>query len=450
MLTAGSVQRLQISMFQTQEQEQVDLSSSIHTENIFNSESSGPAYPNIPQISSVHSFIGAKSSLLADAAPNQCLSFVDSAKVTSFDQSFHGSPSYKLNSAKLAVSSSEYLSVESSTEVDSTISLEAQVDRKRQKIQPERHSKTDNLNLFSDFDLLAPAFLTYYLPLFRGCSSGGNNKPPKKRSITGTQYVAASLRLESSTIEDICLPKWNENELKDNRRIIRIERRQQGNEIAASFSIVGSALENPHTKPTLDPDVEVLEVSCLRCLVNYDEIDDKQTVHGSLLHEVQSEFTEIRKQESTGKRSSYACTSNGTSIECQYYVTSVEVIKIIELLVGSHLIQDRKQRRKERGCIRSNLMPFWSKHLISSTTNTMKRRSVTASNENYIAELAHRIKTYEVRRPRKVNKDLRILEWSKLGPALRRALHSYYVAVPIDKFKNIAKPTNSELMFNIQ
>ncbi|ANZ75678.1 BA75_03319T0 [Komagataella pastoris] len=437
-------------MFQAQEQEQLELSSSIQPENIFNSESSSLACSNIPQISSVHSFMGAKSSPLGDVVPNQCSLLVDLATVTSLDQPIHGSSSYKLSSTRMAISSSKHFSVESPTEADSASSLETPANCKRWNFQAGQQSEIENFNLFPELDPFAPAFLTYCLPLFRGRSSGGNNRPPKKPLIPGTQYVAAILRLENSTLEDMCLPIWNENELKDNRRIIRIERRQQYDEIVASFSIVGSATENPCTKTALDLDVEVLEVSCLQCLVNYDEIYEKLNTYGSVSQEGDPDFPQLPKQKLTGGPISCDYISNETSIGRQYYITSVEVIKIVELLIGSHLIQDRKQKRKERGCIRSNLMPFWSKHLVTSSTKDIKRHLVPGSNDDYIADLAHRIKTYEVRRPRIVNKDLRILEWSNLGSALQRALQSYYVAVSLDKSKTVLKPANGDLIYNIQ
>ncbi|AOA62967.1 GQ67_00034T0 [Komagataella phaffii] len=102
----------------------------------------------------------------------------------------------------------------------------------------------------------------------------------------------------------------------------------------------------------------------------------------------------------------------GNSIGCRYYITSVEVIKIIELLIGSYSTSDPLQRRKERGRMRSNLLQFWSKHLVSFSKNTMKRRPVPTCNDDYLAELEHRINTYDVRKPRLFDKSVKILEWS--------------------------------------
>ena len=59
----------------------------------------------------------------------------------------------------------------------------------------------------------------------------------------------------------------------------------------------------------------------------------------------------------------------------QYYITSVEVVEIVELLIGNQF-RDAAERRKERGRVRSNLVPFWSKKPISSR---MSETSISSS-----------------------------------------------------------------------
>ena len=39
---------------------------------------------------------------------------------------------------------------------------------------------------------------------------------------------------------------------------------------------------------------------------------------------------------------------------------------------------------------------------------------------------------YEIRKPRGFDKEVRILRWDKLVPALQRALQSYYTEIPIN------------------
>ncbi|ANZ76446.1 BA75_04152T0 [Komagataella pastoris] len=432
-------------LVQTEEQQQLDLLPDMHPENIFNSESSMFVYSNIPQRNSVHSLISVNTSTLAsDPAEGRTLSYVETIG-SSFDHPVEDSFSYGMNSAESTLPSSARSSVELdllptvAASVPSVTSLEAVINSKRQKMQFRQHNRIEELNSTHGINAQAPVLLNYSsLPLVRGLSSGGNNsRPPKEPLIPGAQYITAHLRLENSSCEDMCLPEWNEDELKDCRRIIRIERKRHSNEIVASFSIVGSATQNPQIKPSSDSDVQVMEVSCLQCLVNHDETDEeKQVDNESSPNETQHSSAEPPKSNLNRKLSGSSHRAAGSSVGCQYYITSVEVIKIIELLVGSHLIQDSQQKRKERGRVRSNLVPFWSKHPVSSSKKTLRPRSGPACNDDYLAELAHRIMTYEIRRPRIFDKNVRILEWAKLGPALQRALQSYYVAVPLDESEN--------------
>ncbi|ANZ75720.1 BA75_03317T0 [Komagataella pastoris] len=435
-------------MLRTQEQQQLDLLSVLHPENIFNSDSSLPTFSDIVESSCFDSFLDVENTpIVTMAATSHTLSFLDSTAVSSSDQPVQCPSSYKLNSAESTVPSA-CSSVNLPTLVAPEISLKTFVDSKRHNLQLRDQYRNRDLNFLPDSDALPSSFLRYLsLPLVRGTIIGGYCvKPPKKPLIPGTTFVAASLRLENSTFEDMCLPEWNKHELEDRRRIVRIERRRQSNEIVASFSIVGSTKENPQTEPALDPNVEIVEVSCLQCLVDYDEIKEKESFHGSVPQKGEPDSTEPPKQKFTGGPIGCDYISNETPIGRQYYITSVEVIKIIEILVGSHLIQDPQKRRRERACIRSNLMPFWSKHLVSSSKKALKRLSVQARNDDFLAELDDRIQTYKVRKPRIVDKDVKILEWSRLGPALKRALQSYYAVVSPTKSRTKVVPENSDKM----
>lgn len=236
----------------------------------------------------------------------------------------------------------------------------------------------------------------------RGISSGGSaTKPPRIMTLPGHHYAPVDLDLVCATLDVLCLPRWSDAEKADGRRIIRIERHQVGARIVAQFSIVGAANEHGHPMPAA-PGVDFAEVSCLRCYV----------------HEGEDEDEELTPQP----------TNRSPIVREQFYITSVEVVRVVELLIGTEL-KDAHERRRERGRIRSNLVPFWSKRSICSRLSTQCEDS---PKRDFRAELATRIMAYETRRPRDFDKEVRILQWAKLVPALQRALQSYYAEVPMD------------------
>lgn len=245
--------------------------------------------------------------------------------------------------------------------------------------------------------------------VIRGISSGGSaTKPPRVVTLANHHYAPVSLELVGATLHDLCLPQWSDEEKQDRRRIIRVERFQIGSRIVAQFSILGSAKENPKTMPAA-PGVDVVEVSCLDCYTSANEDEDEYSDSADYGYKTESEL----------KRA--------------FYITSVEVIKVVELLIGTE-VQDAVERRRERGRIRSNLVPFWSKKPISSRMSNQEIRNSPLGSDSldFRVELATRIMSYEVRKPRGFDKEVRILKWDKLVPALKRALQSYYVEVPDD------------------
>ena len=270
--------------------------------------------------------------------------------------------------------------------------------------------------------------------VIRGISSGGSaTKPPRIMTTANHHYVPVNLELLDANLQECCLPTWNEEEKADKRRIIRIERYQVGSKIIAKFSIVGSAKENP-TPLDSQPGVDVVEVSCLECFTKQSEDTDNEEESGN--------STPMNNY-------SYGSTNTNGVEETKrsFYITSVEVIKIVELLIGTE-VQDPAEHRRERGRIRSNLVPFWSKRPISSrmSNNEMRSNSSSPKSESnnsfnqisnispdysdFRIELATRIMAYDVRKPRGFDKEVRILKWEKLIPALRRALQSYYAEIP--------------------
>lgn len=281
--------------------------------------------------------------------------------------------------------------------------------------------------------------------IVRGISAGGSStRPPKESLDSDSVFLPVELSINGAGMEDICKPKWNPSEKSDRRRIIRIERIQNGPNVIANFSILGSAEDNPEsieTKPS-KPSPSVVEVSCLEC---------------DVYPKFKKEVSETESSTSSSEDEYYSGqvnTDNNSGKAFQYYITSVEVIEIVELLIGQNF-KDPAERRRERGRVRSNLVPFWSKKPISSrmseshvsgegplqgriqtTGNYQPYR--TPSNHECRVELAKRIMGYETRKPRGFDKEVRILRWDKLVPALRRALQSYYAEIPqADAMSNV-------------
>lgn len=245
--------------------------------------------------------------------------------------------------------------------------------------------------------------------LVRGVSSSGSTtRPPKNAKNKAVIYFPVELEVRGASFKEICCSQWSPAEIEDGRRIVRIEKTQDGKKLYVDFSVVGSANESPTTLPAPEG-TDVIEVSCLRCKVNPDELQDKTDV-GNIRRFKLEHMNEF----------------------FLHYITSVEVIEMVELLIGAQY-SDSTERRKERGRIRSNLVPFWSKKPISSR---MEQGGNTASlgarysNHDYRIELAKRIMSYEIRKPRGFDREVRILEFEKLMSSLKRAMQSYYVEVP--------------------
>lgn len=294
--------------------------------------------------------------------------------------------------------------------------------------------------------------------VIRGVSAGGcSTRPPKQSIESDSIFLPVQLNLHDATVEDICYPKWSISEKLDRRRIIRIERIQNGPKLTVNFSIVGSANENP-IKKSSHPDIDVVEVSCLECSVKSNDDYDSQSSDDEKDGSTSPSLFNNNNNNNNNSNNNPTFKSEIDGESYQYYITSVEVVEIVELLIGTQL-KDPAERRRERGRVRSNLVPFWSKKSISSrmdasaansnsNTNTnsgngngngngqfginsnSSSNGEGLSNHDYRIELAKRIMGYEIRKPRGFDKDVRILRWDKLVPALKRALQSYYTEIP--------------------
>ncbi|GEQ72355.1 hypothetical protein JCM33374_g6042 [Metschnikowia sp. JCM 33374] len=217
--------------------------------------------------------------------------------------------------------------------------------------------------------------------LVRGIASSSVTRPPYSGQSSNMEYIPVALDVLGASVEEINRKPWTYEERQDGRRIIRMERRQNGHVVTATFSVVGSALEHPIPEEA-PPGVGVVEVSCLNYISNEDD-----------------------------------------DFGIRYSITSVEVVNIIEALIASTTMSSGLLR-KEKGRIRSNLMPFWSKKPLSSKKTTARDKNDSRT------DFARRIMRYEIRKPRGFDKDVRILSWEKLVPALHRALQCYYAEVP--------------------
>lgn len=216
----------------------------------------------------------------------------------------------------------------------------------------------------------------HHCKIVRGIASGGANTHPPEPLQKNMCHLPVELKFGGMVAEQVYKEPWSLGEKLDRRRIVRIERRQRGHVIFVDFSIVGCANEHPKPEPP-PPETDVIEVSCLAWEKASDE--DEPGTH--------------------------------------YYITSVEVVGLVETLIQSKLMEP-KLRRRERGRIRLNLLTFWLKASYHLKT---KERA-----DGHRAKFARLIMSYEVRKPRGFDKGFRILRWDRLVPALQRALQCYY------------------------
>lgn len=235
-------------------------------------------------------------------------------------------------------------------------------------------------------------------------------------------YLECDLSSTGSDYKTLCLTPWTHTEQLEMRRIVRIEKFKDLNKFQLHFSIVDTEHESSELMmsdkrscSSIDAAPQSIEVSCLQCQCAPDD----------------------QGLDNSHKR---------------FYITSVEVIHIVELMIydwGSTTPND--QKRRERGRVRSNLFPFWSKSInskkdISASSSPGSRNSVSTTSpfpldsgsphiepktdDDCKQQLAQRIMSYKTRKPRGFDKDVRILEWNRLMDALTRVMQSYYVKVP--------------------
>lgn len=140
-----------------------------------------------------------------------------------------------------------------------------------------------------------------------------------------------------------------------------------------------------------------------------------------------TELSQLLNQTDGGSHVEVSCIKYNCSNrdKVYYLITSVEVIKIIELLTGSAW-RDPLMRRVERGRLRSNLGTFWLKEFLAIKSNNTNRACL---------KLLEQLSSYEIRTPYNVWKDLRLMPWDNLLVALSKVLCFYHVKIPYKKQK---------------
>lgn len=179
------------------------------------------------------------------------------------------------------------------------------------------------------------------------------------------------LRIVGDSFEDVLTHPWSHHETLEGRRIIKIEREQSGCTLKAHFLIKHGQMHSSRGK---DGNSKHLEVSCIK----FDHED---------------------------------------GITAKYFITSVDVIEIVEFLIDNTTLNSAL-RWKERGRIRSNLAP-----LLFKTASELGPMHLPFENQ---------IQKYKSRKTHRILKTSRLLLWVDLGYALWKALRFYCVFMPVE------------------
>lgn len=190
-------------------------------------------------------------------------------------------------------------------------------------------------------------------------------------SEDGTRLKQVELKFTSDiSFKTINQIPWTAKEENEGRRIIRVTRVQRRNILSLELLIIAQLSQ--HLNQTSGSNY--VEVSCIK----------------------------------------YIHSNRG---RVNYLITSVEVIKIIELLTGSAW-RDPLLRRIERGRLRSNLATLWLKEFLAIKSNHTNKACL---------KLLEQLSNYKIRKPYNVWKDLRLMHWDNLIVALSKVLGFYRV-----------------------
>lgn len=186
------------------------------------------------------------------------------------------------------------------------------------------------------------------------------------------KFFKIDLTLIGYSLEEILSHSWSPQEALEGRRIIRKEKEQQGCTLNVHFRVIRRG--RMYSEVGKKDHSKYLEVSCIR----FDHAHFNTT---------------------------------------NYFITSVDVIGIVEFLVDHNTLNSALKWR-ERGRIRSNLAPLWFK-------NWSDMESMHLQFENLIRRVHSQNSC-------RVSKFARLLLWLNLEYALSKALLFYGVSMPID------------------
>lgn len=182
----------------------------------------------------------------------------------------------------------------------------------------------------------------------------------------------------TSTFESVTSSPWSARERSEGRRLVRVLKSQEKNVLSIDLVILSLDVgEGSHKFDMLDCHVDI---SCLK--YNHEN----------------SGFAE-------------------------FFITSLDVIRIVEYFIGT-AGKNYSVRRRERARIRSNLGPLWHRYYRYLESNQMR---------GTLQMFFERIQACEISKPVKVSKSIRLLLWANLNHALYKALDFYRVMVPESK-----------------
>ncbi|WPK25251.1 hypothetical protein PUMCH_002558 [Australozyma saopauloensis] len=231
--------------------------------------------------------------------------------------------------------------------------------------------------------------------IVRGGLGGPSQMPNSLNKIV--QYEPLQLNILYSSHQRVKKFPWSDVEIEQGRRIIRMYRQQKGTTIEVYFHVVNADVK-------LDPP--------------FDNMEDVDEVEVSVIRSIETQKSK-------------------TNTRTEHFMTSVDFIEIIECLIGKRS-QDNSERRRERGRIRLNLMRFWLKTPLPS-----KKSIAIGEHDSAVVELALKIRKYSVSKPPGFNKEVRIMPWDKLAPAMLRALEYYFAEVPLVDGHKEGIPSNN-------
>lgn len=193
-----------------------------------------------------------------------------------------------------------------------------------------------------------------------------------RKQEQNNKLLDINFKMIGGDLDDVLSYPWCSREIVEGRRVMRVQRLQHESALKAYFLIVEFPMHL--SKRTISGHHNFLEVSCIRFV-------------------------------------------SSDSVRTDYFITSVQVIEIIEFLIGNRAINSAVQW-KERCRVRSNLASVWFK-------DWSLLGPIHLGFEN-------QIQRYNSQNPHTKLKYVRLLRWSNLEYALQKALLFYCVFMPTE------------------